>query len=342
MQPFRDISLERVSEMLDARSDGECEQDQHEQRDQHDEKEGVLGVSGASRNEEEREGSGDEFEDCEDDKWLQPYDDAQAAAPAGAVEPALPAGSRKRKRDGKVVKRSASWYSVYKLSRRNIKKAGTYYVGSAEDRPTLEVRKNLLDWVQVRQYQCRYFARLLRDYGRITEEVAGACMFEIEAVLDWILQHPQLAADMDMGNAWLWVAVMVQQLTSLVLKKPFVFTSNEVINRWSLDSLNEDMRRPPHPTGLFASADQRMSVEAELYTERPQMNHALAAGHFERMLCGAAPSSEHNPIRAAAKKRAWVAGIVEPPWLYPRIAEAKKAQRAERGLFGEIVFVDVD
>ena len=293
-----------------------------------------------------REELGDEFEDC--DAWLTPYTDSGASGsssqiePAPSAEPALPPGSRKRKRDAQVVKQSPFWYSCYKLSRHNLKKAGTYYVGSAEDRPTLRVRKNLLDWVEVRQYQCRYFARQLRDYGLVNEEVAGGCMFEIEAVLEWVLQHPHLAEEMDMGNAWLWVAIMVQQLVSLVLKKPYVFNSDEVINRWSLESLNEDMRRPPHPTGLFASAEQRMAVEAELFTERSLMNHALAAEHFEKMLRGARHASEHSPIRAAAKAHALATGVSEPPWLYPRIVEAKKAQRAERGLFGETVLVDVD
>jgi hypothetical protein len=287
---------------------------------------------GAPREESCDRARADDVEGSEDDEWLTPY----------AREAPMDGHCRKRKRDGKVVKRSPAWYSIYKDSRRLLKKAGLYYVGSAEDRPTLHVQKNMLDWVEVRQYQCRYFAHQLRDHGRIPHEVAECCMLEIEAVLQWMLEHPTAVQDLETGNAWLWVAMEAQQHMSLLLKKHYVFGNNETVNRWSLEGLNEEMRQKPHPKGLFAIAEQRRAVEAEEYGKRTPMQHAQAAGHFDKMLRSAAPLTEHNAVRAAAREEAQQAGVAEPPVFFERIAAAKKAQRAERGLFGELVLIDVD
>ena len=295
-----------------------------------------------SESERPREEGGDSsgFEDC-DDAWLTPYPDAN---PTGAlVEAEVPMNGvrRKRKRDGQIVERSPVWYSVYKKSRRALKKAGTYYVGSAEDRTTFDTKKHLLNWVQVRQYQCRYLTHLLRDHGRIPTEVAESCMYEIEAVLDWILEHSWWVNDYDMGNAWLWVAMEAQQHTSLLLEKPFVFDDNDTIQRWSLQSLNEDMRRAPHPSGLFASTEQRMAVEAEDYSKRTLEEHAKAARHFDLLLRDAAPPMQYNAVRTVANERAKEAELDAPPWLYERVVQAKKALRKEKGMFGETVLIEV-
>jgi len=248
---------------------------------------------------------------------------------------------RARKRDGKVVGRSALWYSIYKKSRRSLKKAGLYYVGFAEDHPTLQTAPHLADWVQVRHYQCRYFAQQLCERGRIPTPVLESCMYEIESVLGWALAHPALIKGRDMGNAWLWVALEVQQHMSMHLNTPFVFEDSDTVARWSLESLNEDMRRAPRADSKFVNGEQRMGVEAEQYDKRAPADLAAAAAQFNLMLQRAAPAVEFNAIRAAAKSRAEALEEAEPPWLYERVVEAKKALRKQKGLFGEMILVDV-
>lgn len=297
-------------------------------------------------------GSADEFEDCfacSKDASVNPLsksdsactDDSHGLVEAMETDRPLGAHVRKRKRDNKIVPRSPFWYSTYKKSRRMLKKAGVYYVGFAEDRPGLDVQKNLLDWVEVRQYQCKYFANQLRDYGRISNVVADSCIYEIEVTLQWMLENRESLANRDMGNAWLWVAIEVQQHMSLELRKPFEFDTDEICNRWSLEALNDDMRATPCAAGLFTGDGQRMAVAAEAYSERTRLQHAMAAEHFGWALCSAAPPLLHNPVRKAAAEHARATGTSEAPWLYPRIAAAKKAQRVGKGMFGECVLVDV-
>ena len=291
---------------------------------------------------EEGEESGEECgEECgEDDEW----DDAWLAPPVvGDAQPAVATNGvrRKRKRDGQVVQKSPCWYSLYKKSRRALKKAGLYYVGSAEDRCMLDTIGYLQDWVQTRHYQCRFFAHHLRDHGRIPNEVAEACMFEIEAVLDCILANARRVKQLDLGNAWLWVAMLVQQHMSLKLNKPFVFDDVDTVNRWSLESLNEDMRREPKPEGEYGSIEQRMTVQAEHFHTRTPHEHARAGKHFCELLGLAKPATRYNPIRTAAKENADANGTVPPPWLYERIVDAEKAQQRTRGIFGNTILVDV-
>lgn len=276
-------------------------------------------------------------EDEWDDVWLAPppvHGDAQPAVAMNGVR-------RKRKRNGQVVDKSAFFYSIYKKSRRALKKAGLYYVGSAEDRCSLDTIGYLHDWVQTRHYQCRFFAHHLRDHARIPADVAEACMFEIEAVLDCILANARRAKQLDLGNAWLWVAMLVQQHMSLKLNKPYVFDDVDVVNRWSLNSLNEDMRRKPKRESQYGSTEQRMTVQPEDFVARLPHEHARAGKHFCELMGLAKPATQYNPIRTAAKENADANDAVPPPWLYERIVNAEKAQQRTRGIFGDTILVDV-
>ena len=167
-------------------------------------------------------------------------------------------------------------------------------------------------------------------------------MYEIESVLDYILANPEQVKMCGMANAWLWVAAEVQQHVGLPQETGFAFADNNAINRWSLESLNEDMRREPHPRGQFANPEQRMKVQAEEFNQRVLKDHASALEDLRFLLRMSKPATEFNPIRTAAKERAEAADAEEPPWLFDRIVTGLKAQRVEKNLFGDTIFVDVE
>jgi len=261
--------------------------------------------------------------------------DPEAPGRTPRVEPCRSVG--KRKRGGKDTEPTVFWFDVYRTARETLKKAGMYSVGSAEDRCILagsvsRFKKHLRAWVQVRHYQCKYFVDQLRDYGRITPEMAEACMYEIDAVLDYILMSTSdHIKRWDMGNAWLWAAMQAQQQFCMANRQPMVFDSRNNVELWSLQRLNEDLQRRPHPKGIYAKDAKRMHVSAEEYSGRTHKDHAASAQVFNELLRLASPRMEDNPNRDPAA-----------PWFVSRVANALKPMLQERNALGQVVLVEVD
>jgi len=214
---------------------------------------------------------------------------------------------RRRKRDGKIVGRSSIVYSIYKKSRRKLQKKRLFFTDEFEDSHRYD-RVHVMDWVQVRHYQCRWLANLLAERKVVSKEVTDASMYEIESVLDWVLANRNAVAVFDMGSALLWVIMLVQMNYSLSQDAAWEFDDDAVRNTMSVENLwAEAAKLPP-------STDQHTHVKVAPIGKLN--NHLGPASSFKKLLERCKVSDEEHTFRATRTAE---------PRLYPGIVTLDRA-----------------
>ena len=217
----------------------------------------------------------------------------------------LGAKLRRRKRDGKVVGRSSLVYSIYKKSRRTLQKKRHFYAGEFEDSPQYNVNF-LIDWVQARHYQCRWFADVLVGRKIVAKEVADACMYEIESVLEWVLQKKARA--LETGSAALWVILLVQMNFSLSQDVSWEFDDVDLIKKYSVETLWRCLESKSDTYGQHTHVNVASIGKLD--------DHLAAATAFEHMLEQCNCPDELHPFRDSRTAE---------PRLYEGILKLQKA-----------------
>lgn len=161
----------------------------------------------------------------------------------------VPEGFRKRRRDGKIVKKSPVYYHVYKLARRELKRNNTYYLSMFEDKPLFCVNHTGA-WIQVRIYQCRWLAQRLTSHRFISDETNSNINSVINRVCLWIDEHKHQANSFSMSSAGAWVAILALHYLASPLTNQWAFERQDLVERftpaklWDMfDSAPESERR---------------------------------------------------------------------------------------------------
>ena len=151
-------------------------------------------------------------------------------------ESVVPTGFRKRQRDGKIVKKSPLHYHVYKLARSELKNNDIYYISMFEDKPPLDI-SHVTAWVQVRIYQCRWFAERLSSHRFISDEVNSKINNVIISVCTWIDNHKHQAKAFSMSSAGAWVAILALHYLAAPLSTRWAFERQELVERFTPSNL---------------------------------------------------------------------------------------------------------
>ena len=132
---------------------------------------------------------------------------------------------RKRGEPAKLIE--YLWWS----SKKKMKKAGVLYASVHEDRIEMPLRYPIA-WATLRHLQCRELTQLLVSHlvPKVDAKMVNeAIMCELEAVVDWVLEHArQCSGSWPLGSAGLWAVVMFQQHYSFYKRR-----------KWEADSAKE-------------------------------------------------------------------------------------------------------
>lgn len=219
--------------------------------------------------------------------------------------------TRKRRRDGVIVPKSNRSYHHYKIAKRELRHQGLYRTGAGvEDRLEFSAAR-LLDWVLVRQYHCRMLAKLLLKAQIINQPMYDGMLYELDAVLGWISNHPVDAAKLELGTAALWVSMAAQQHRAMTMGG-WHFKAQKEVDTWTLRSLWDVLEG----TGVSMAKKEVRKQYLAIDTLGSIEQKAGTSLHF--LLKEAKPDADQNPVRKLRQRT--------EPWLYPGIARLYDAE----------------
>lgn len=148
----------------------------------------------------------------------------------------VPGKTRRRRRDGQIVKRSSGAYHLYKRSKRVLRRSKVYYVGGVEDQCVFLPHLHGA-WATVRIWHCRVLAEVLLAKKVTDETMHKAILFEMEAVVQWVYAHPSEAKKLNLGSAVQWVGMLAQQQRAMQSRFGWGMFSEAEIQSWTLPTI---------------------------------------------------------------------------------------------------------
>lgn len=224
----------------------------------------------------------------------------------------VPGKTRRRKRDGKIVKKSPIGYHLYKISKKHLQKRKVFNVGSAEDCGLLE-KECAGHWVHARRFQCRLLANVLLSRDVINNDQHESIMYEIEGIMEWITGNVDMALKVPMGSSGLWMALMAQQQRALAGTDGWAFRTQDEVDLWSLPNLFEHFRQT---AAQKVAPDMRSKYVRGCAFDQIDDAFNVARG-LHLMLSKANLPMKFNCVRKHKPNE---------PWLYKRIRELQTAK----------------